>query len=95
MELLNGIDIASAGFVLLATFGAVSAVNFWKKQDSRVNFLLSVGFAIAFSFVPPDLGNMIVNKIRDAVAIALSLNGAYQFLGGVAKKVSNQTPPVQ
>ncbi len=92
MELLNGIDIASAGFVLLATFGAVSAVNFWKKQTSQMNFILSVVFAIVFSFVPPDLGNVIVNKVRDAVAIALSLNGAYQFLGGVAKKVGMTAP---
>lgn len=89
MELLNGFDYASAGFILLATFGAVSAVNFWKKQDSRGNFLLSILFSFLFSFVPADLGSIIANKVKEAIAIAVTLNGAYQFLGGVAKKIGN------
>lgn len=89
MELLSNIDLQTIGFVALATFGSVSAVNFFKQMDSRQNFLLSVGFALAFSFVPADLGNVIVNKIRDAVAVAVTLNGAYQFLGGVAKKMGS------
>lgn len=88
MDYFSSIDIASIGFVALATFGTVSAVNFFAKRlDSRQNFLLSVLFAVIYSFVPADLGNIAVNKFRDAFAIAVTLNGAYQFLGGVAKKV--------
>lgn len=87
MEILAGLDIQTLGFVALATFGAVSAVNFKWKLSSQANFLLSVLFAIAFSFVPADLGSVIANKIKEAVVIATMLNGAYQFLGGVAKKV--------
>lgn len=89
MDILNNIDINSIGFVALATFGAVSAVNIlWKKLESKENLILSAVFAFAFAFVPADLGNEIVNRVRDAVAVALTLNGAYQFLGGVAKKVN-------
>lgn len=94
MELFNGMDITNLGFVALATFGAVSAINFWKQLDSKTNFALSIVFAFLFSLVPPDLGSVIGNKIKDAVAVAITLNGAYQFLGGVAKKVTNEkTPP--
>lgn len=94
MEIFNGIDIATAGFVALATFGSVSAVNFWKKQNSRTNFLLSLLFAFGFSFVPADFGNIIANKAKDAFNIAVLLNGSYQFLGGIAKKINpTPTPP--
>ena len=80
-------DIQSMSFVALITFGAVSAVNYWKKLDSQMNLMLSVVIAIALSFVPADLGNLIANKIKEAVAIAIGLNGLYQGLGGIAKKV--------
>lgn len=87
MEALSVMDFQSMGFVMLVTFGAVSAVNFWKPQTSKANFLLSVGFAIAFGFVPADLGSIIANKIKEALAIAVGLNGLYQGIGGIAKKV--------
>lgn len=90
MEIFNGIDIAQAGFVSLATFGSVSVLNFWGKLDSKTNFLWSVVFAIIYSFVPANLGNELANRFRDAVYIAVALNGAYQFSGGVMKKMTNQ-----
>lgn len=89
MEFFSGIDIASIGFVALATFGTVSAINFFKPMNSKANFLLSLVFAIIYGFVPADLGNIVVNKVRDAYAVAVVLNGAYQFLGGVVKKVGS------
>lgn len=92
MDILKGIDITTAGFILLSTFGAVSAVNFWKKQTTQWNFILSVLFAFLFGFVPADLGNLIANKIKDAIAIAVTLNGAYQFIGGVARKIGQPDP---
>lgn len=87
MELFSTIDIKTISFVALATFGTVSAINFRYKLNSQGNFLLSLVFALLYSFVPADLGNIILNKIRDAYAIAVVLNGAYQFAGGVAKKM--------
>lgn len=87
MDFLNNVDVASMGFLALATFGSVSAVNFWKKLDTKQNFLLSVAFAFAFTFVPENLGNVFLNKFRDAYAIATFLNGLYQFSGGVVKKI--------
>lgn len=86
MEFLGGLDIQSFGFVALATFGAVSAVNFWRKLTTQQNFLLSVLFAFIFGFVPADLGNELANRIKEALALGVSLNGAYQFASGIAKK---------
>lgn len=86
MEFLQGIDYETMGFVALATFGAVAAVNFKWKLSSVHNFALSVVFALLFGFVPADWGSLIANKVKEAIAIAVTLNGAYQFLGGVAKK---------
>lgn len=87
MEIFAGIDIQTIGFVALATFGSVSAVNYFYKLNSRGNFLLSIVFAFIFGFIPADLGSIILNRVRDAFAVAVTLNGAYQFLGGVAKKI--------
>jgi hypothetical protein len=91
MELLNGIDLASMGFVALVTFGAVAALNFWKKQSTKANFVWSVLIAFALSFVPADVGGLIANRIKDALAVALSLNGLYQGLSRIAMKAAGIT----
>ena len=87
MEALSTIDLQSVGFVALVTFGAVSAVNFWRPQSSRTNFVLSVIFALGLGFVPADMGNMIANRIKDAIMVATGLNGAYQALSKIATRV--------
>lgn len=80
--------ILQGSYILVLTFGAVSAINiFYKQLDSKWNLGLSFVFALIFAFIPTDLGNIILNKIRDAVGIAIALNGSYQLLSGLAKKV--------
>lgn len=90
MEFLNGIDLTTVGFVALATFGAVAVVNFKWHLSPMKNFWLSVVFAFVFGFVPTDLGNIILNKVKEAIATATVLNGAYQAASGVAKKWGNR-----
>lgn len=88
MEFIKGIDLSAMSYVAVLTFGAVSAVNIlWKKLESQHNLILSFVFALIFAFIPSDLGNILLNRIRDAVAVAIGLNGAYQFLSGIAKKI--------
>jgi hypothetical protein len=87
LEWLKALDIQNIGFVAMFSFGSVAAINFKWKLSSGYNFLLCVAFAIAFGFVPADLGNVILNKVRDGIAIAVSLNGVYQALGNTAKKI--------
>lgn len=79
--------ILQGSYTLILTFGAVSAVNiFYKPLESKQNLALSFIFALAFNFIPTDLGNIILNRIKDAVTIAIGLNGSYQFLKGIFKK---------
>lgn len=87
MELLQGLDLTTIGFVALISFGIVAIINFKWKLTSMQNFWLSVGCAFLLGFVPTDLGNMILTRLKDAIAIGLSLNGAYKALQGIAKKV--------
>ncbi len=87
-DILGGLDLASVGFVMLVTFGSVSAVNLlWKRLPPKINFILSVVLAFALGFVPEDLGSIIANHIKDALAVAFAANGAYQGLSKIAEKV--------
>lgn len=91
MDILN-MNVLEMGFIAIATFGSVSALNyFWKNATTQRNFLMSLLFAFAFSFVPADMGNIIANKVKDAVAVAVALNGLYQMLSGVAKKIGQNS----
>jgi hypothetical protein len=90
MEILQELDFASIGFVALFTFGLVAAINFKWKLNSQNNFLLSIVFAFLLGFVPSDWGSMVANKAKEAIAIAVSLTGAYKFIQGVAKKVGTE-----
>lgn len=95
MDVLEGlkfIDLETIGFVGLFTFGIVAAVNFKYKLKSLPNFLLSVAVAFALGFVPADWGSFILNRLRDAIYIAGTVNGGYQFASGVSKKLGTAKP---
>ena len=87
MELLQGLDLTTISFVGLMSFGIVAVINFKWKLNSMQNFWLSVGCAFLLGFVPADFGNMILNRVKDAIGIGLTLTGIYKASQGVAKKV--------
>lgn len=86
-------DIAiQLGFIGLMSFGSVGAVTFFTKSfnkgqglDSGQKFLLLVAFALAYGFVPADLGNEIFNRVKDAIAVATSLTAAYTGIKAIGK----------
>jgi hypothetical protein len=83
---LNG--ILSGSYIFALTFGAVSSINiFYKELDSKQNLALSFIFALIFAFIPADFGNIILNRVKDAVGVAVGLNGTYQFFSGIVKKI--------
>lgn len=90
MEFLATIDLETLGFVGLVSFGLVALVNYKYHLSPVQNFALSVAFAFALSFVPADWGNFFFNKLKEALAIAGVVNGAYQSVSGVAKKVAGK-----
>lgn len=81
------IDVANMGFTLLMTIGFVNVLTLWKPNlDSKVKLIASGIFAFALTFVPPELGNMLADKIKEGLTIALTATGLYK----VAQKIGGQ-----
>ena len=76
---LATIDFTTVTFVGLAVLGTVNVITFFKPGlKSEYKFAISVLVALLFSFIPADIGGEIVNRVRDAVAIALAASGTYK-----------------
>lgn len=73
-------DFTSMTFAGLATLGVVNVIGFFKPNlDSKVKFALSFGAAMAFLFVPADLGSMLAEKAKQAIEIAFAVSGAFKL----------------
>lgn len=73
-------DFQTASLALLVVIGAVNVVGFYKPNlDSRYKFVLSLVIAFAVSFIPADLGNLILERLRDAITVAVAASGAYKL----------------
>lgn len=81
-------DIFALGSTAIITFGIVWAISLFIKLDSRFKFGLSVVIAVAVSFIPADLGNEIMNRVKDGVGIATALAGFYQMMSKTAEKMA-------
>ena len=87
MDLIQQLGLQTMSFVALASFGSVAVINFKCKLTPMQNFFLSVVFALAYSFVPAQLGNQIADKVKNALAVAISINGAFQLLSKLLQRV--------
>lgn len=77
-------DFQSLTFAGLVAIGVVNVLTFFRPEiDNRVKFAVSVVAAFAVSFVPADLGNIILTKAVEAIQIALMASGGYK----IAQKV--------
>lgn len=86
-------DLLTLGSTALITFGLVWVISLVLekrniKLSSENKFILSMVIAIAVSFVPADMGNEIVNRVKDGVGVATGLSGVYQMLSKTAEKVA-------
>lgn len=87
------LDIAiQLGFIGLMSFGSVGAVTFFTKNynkgqglDSGLKFILLIIFAFAYGFVPADLGSEILNRLKDAIAVATALTATYTGIKAIGK----------
>jgi len=73
------------GVIAYGTVGVISLIADKKAFfiPSEVKFALLVGIAFLVGFIPADLGNMLLNHIKEAVAIGLAVNSFNTF----AKKI--------
>lgn len=74
------IDIASLTLNGLVAIGTVNLVMLFKPDvDSRIRFILSFIAALAVSFIPPDLGTVLLTKAKEAIMVALAASGTYKL----------------
>lgn len=73
-------DLSSITFVGLATLGVVNVVTLFKADlDSKYKFLISVVAAFVLTFVPAELGNELLDKMKVAVEVAFAASGTYKL----------------
>ena len=73
-------DIMNLSFIGLMTLGFVNVITFFKGDlDSRVKFAISIFFAFAMTFVPVEFANVILEKAKEAVSVALAFSGVYKL----------------
>lgn len=66
--------IAQLGFAGVVSYGAVGVIGMWRKDLTTQQKVLLLG-AIAFivSFIPADFGNIILNHLKVALAVAFGM----------------------
>lgn len=76
------------GVLAFGTVGAISLIikkRFGKDLDGDIKLYLLVLLAFAFGFIPADFGNLVLEKLKVAVAIGVgvnALNTAFNKVGG-------------
>lgn len=72
--------LANITFVGLATLGIVNAITmFVPGLESKHKFLISIVAAFALTFIPADIGNMLLEKMKEAVMVAFAASGTYKL----------------
>lgn len=74
-------DILNLSLVGLISFGFVNVVTFFKPDlDSRVKWALSFLAAFVATFIPAELGNVLLEHLKQALAVALATSGSYKMI---------------
>lgn len=74
------LDVQSLTLVGLAAIGSVNVLMMWKPDiDSKTKFLVSLVVAFAITFIPRDLGNVILEHLQTAIEVALAASGVYKL----------------
>ena len=73
-------DLTNVTLVGLAAIGTVNVISFFKPgMDSKVKWFLSFLVALGISFIPADLGNILLTHIKDAIYAATVGSGLYKI----------------
>lgn len=73
-------DFMSMTFVGLVTIGVVNVVGFFKPDlKPEIKFAVALLVAFVLTFVPQDLGNIILEKLKLAIEVAFASSGIYKL----------------
>lgn len=76
--------IGNLTLTALVALGTVNVITFFRPaMDSRLKFALSAVVAFAASFIPADLGMVILTHAKDALVVALAASGGYKLAAKV------------
>lgn len=74
------IDLQSFTLAGLVALGVVNVITMWKPTvDSKFKFISSLLVAFAITFVPLELGNVILDHLKTAIEIAFASSGFYKL----------------
>jgi hypothetical protein len=77
-------DLTNITFVGLITLGVVNVISFFKPaMQSSIKFGISILVAFALTFIPADLGNIILDKAKIAIEVAFAASGTYKLASKV------------
>lgn len=73
-------DIQSLTLAGLVTLGVVNVLTMYAPQlGSKEKFIVSFIVAFGISFVPPAIGNIVLEKAKVAIEIAFASSGVYKL----------------
>lgn len=73
-------DLTNITLAGLAVLGFVNVITFFKPNlDNKVKFALSIVVAFAITFIPVEIGSIILEKAKLAIETALAVSGAYKL----------------
>lgn len=73
-------DYLSMGFIAVMAIGVVNVISFFVPTlDSRIKIAISFVVAFGLTFVPVELQNVILEKIRVALTATAFGTGAYKL----------------
>jgi hypothetical protein len=80
-------DIFSLGLAGLVAIGVVNVIDiFHPIADSRIKFIIAFVSAFIVLFIPQELGNVIFDKAKLALEIAVASSGLYKLSQVVGTK---------
>lgn len=73
-------DLANVTFIGLMTVGVINVFTFfYPEADSKAKFALSLAVAFGLTFVPPEIGSVILEKAKQALEVAFAASGTYKL----------------
>jgi hypothetical protein len=71
-------DFSQITFLGLIGLGTVNVLTMYKSDmDSKLKFGISAAVVFIATFIPAELGNIIFDKLKLAIEVALASSGGY------------------
>lgn len=81
-------QIFQFGLQGVIAYGVVGVLMYFKKDlPSQVKFSFLFVIAFAVGFIPTNLGNVLLNHIKDAAGVAFGIHAFYSMSKNIAERM--------